>query len=152
MEEQKLKDYMLVEIPVYVDWDKFGTKTDAEKQILLKKMSFDMIDKPIINSIDTIEDNDMTEKDRVEGIILKADVVDTNKITAFGLMWITSEPEFQEYISPKTGQPELRVSGISIQYAHELNEHFQKITEKTNRMKKDFNRKFELLNQLEAKS
>ena len=103
MEEQKLKDYMLVEIPVYVDWDKFGTKTDAEKQILLKKMSFDMIDKPIINSIDTIEDNDMTEKDRVEGIILKADVKGSEEAVRNALMKVNVEGVRTNIIRSGTG-------------------------------------------------
>ena len=140
MEDQKLKDYMFIEIPVYIDWNKFGEKTEVEKQIILKKMAFDLIDKPLINQID-----DNTE--RTEGIILKAEVVDNDKISAFGLMWVEAEPELETYISSRTAETNLRPTGVRMKYAHELNETFQKITEKKNSIKKDLLTKMSLLDE-----
>ena len=42
MEDQKLKDYMFIKIPVYIDWNKFGEKTEVEKQIILKKFELSL--------------------------------------------------------------------------------------------------------------
>ena len=70
-----------------------------------------------------------------------------DKISAFGLMWCEAEPELETYISSRTAETNLRPTGVRMKYAHELNETFQKITEKKNSIKKDLLTKMSLLDE-----
>lgn len=151
MNEQK--DYMLVEIPVYIDWEKLGYNKEENKKEILKKFSEELIDGPIINNVDDIDDyGNKVKQSIVEGIITKVDIVNDNKISLFGLIWVDTELELITHISQNDGKKEFIASGVSVNYEHKLNENFQKMVSLRNRITKKLNKKIELINSKEIQS
>ena len=148
-----LKDYMLVEIPLTIDWSIFGEDiSDEKKQEILSNFQEDLINSPIINYIDINEQQNNNENiinyndHRIEGMITNTSIIDNDKISAFGVMWVQSALELQKVFSQSTGEYEWKIVGVNIAYNHKLNKTIQKVTEIKNKIYHNFKKTISKLN------
>lgn len=117
---RQLKDAILVQIPVHIDWTKFkntSVKTDDEKIEFLKKISKSLTN----NSIKSEDENDS----QPVGIITNVEIVNPNQLSLFGMMFAATDIKTKTIFN-QDGTTSDDADGLSIIFDKELNKKFQR--------------------------
>lgn len=148
-----LQNYMIVQFPIYIDWNMFGENISEDKKTeLLKTMTEDLVDKPLFHEVPDLDDmGTFIPKERVEGIITSVNNNGNDELFISGLIWMTSELETSEIVDLNTGKKKIRFIGIHMDYAETMNAVFQDVVSKHNKILKDINKKNDILEREDEK-
>lgn len=136
----KIKNYMMCEIPIIIDWEKFGITTEDEKDFWIERFKKDINGTPVTIFVNDIDDYGSPIKTKkVIGYNLNAERSDDD-INVLSMIWGEQTPIF---ITDEHGR--LKINEIEMEFDAKIGQTFLETMNKMKEINDNISKKIEIL-------
>ena len=137
----QIKNFMMCEIPIIIDWKNFGITTEDEKKSWVELFKEDINGSPVTMIVDSVDDYGSPIKEtKVIGYNLNAEMVNDDEINVLSMIWGEQNPKFD---IDEHGR--MRISEISLSFDAKIGQTFLETMNKMKEINDNISRKIEIL-------